>query len=112
MLAALATAMSAMVFGSVDRTSRFGKRRDLASGSSWTLRPPFGFVCVDCNLSPALSTVCESEAANKSAIANTNTPGISFLIERGESKDIKSSLVLVLSRFVAHDHPTTGCHEE
>src|ERR1051326_390280 len=89
MLLALAEAIAAIVWGSVVLMSTFGNRRDLA-GSSWTLITPLLFVCVAL---PALSTVCESEAANKTAIATTKTRVMGFL--RGDSRDIQSSLVIV-----------------
>src|ERR1043165_6708918 len=88
--------MADMVCGSVLRMSRFGKGRDFAGCSSWSLITPLFFVSVERRIAPpALSTVCESEAANKSAIAITNSAGRVFLVKSGKRKDIKGSLVLV-----------------
>jgi hypothetical protein len=55
-------------------------------------------------MSAALSTVWESVAAIMTTIATTNTGGISFLVKRAESKDIKSSLVFGFRRLASHDH--------
>jgi hypothetical protein len=94
--------MADMVCGSVLRMSRFGKGRDFAGCSSWSLITPLFFVSVERRIAPpALSTVCESEAAKKSAIAITNSAGIVFLVKSGKRKDIKGSLVLVAGRLVA-----------
>src|ERR1700752_3573556 len=96
MLLALAAAISAMVLGSVVLMSRFGKRRDFGACSSWAFVTRLPFVCVeDRVVLPALSTVCDSEAANKSAIDLPLTAGMIFLVKRGESKDSKSFWVLV-----------------
>src|SRR5690348_17209270 len=101
-LPALALAMADMVSGSDVLMSRLGNGRDLddCDGCSCgTFITPLPFVCVAaCIASAALPTVCESEAANKTAIAITKTSSISFLVERGKSEDIKSSLDMVVVR--------------
>jgi hypothetical protein len=94
MLLALAAAMSDIVFVSVVLMSRFGKRRDFAGCVSGSFVTPLPFACVvDRVLLPALSAVCESEAANKTVIATTRTRDIRFLVKGEERKDIKNSLV-------------------
>src|SRR5689334_21202197 len=98
-LPALAVAMVDMVSGSVVLMSTFGNWRDFddCDGCSCgTFITPLLFVCAACIASAALPTVCESEAASRTAIAITKTNSIRFLVDRGGSEDIKSSFVIVV----------------